>query len=237
MQGITLKNLNPRARAYAAILLFGLMAVFVRIALVQLDRGRQIVSFVSEWERNGKPVVVKEMAAVDVPVYTKFTVIIGQDGSGAGFVTGDIKDKLAQGQAVYATADGGIPCGAISEIGQELDMDTGMFPVTVGFSNFSGASGSRPVLFAQTQTLVSAFVAPNDIIDISKDGSYVWIVEEGKAKKINVRIGSRNGYGTLIVEGVESGDLVVLRGQDLLEGDDKVNIVGRETGSVYRKRI
>jgi hypothetical protein len=222
-----LKNLNPRAKVYAAIFLFSVVAVFIRIVLVQLDRGRQIVSFVSEWERYGKPVVVKEMMAVDVPVYTKFTVVIGQDGSGKGYVTGDIKDKLAHGQAVYPGANSGIPCGAILSIGQELDMETGMFPVTVAFSNCSGASDSRMVLFAQTQTLKTALVVPNDIIDLAKDGSYLWKVEDGKAKKAHVRIGSRNGYGTLVAEGIKAGDLIVLRGQDSLNENDKVKIVGR----------
>ena len=226
-----LKNLNPRAKVYAAILLLGVIAVFIRIVLVQLDRGRQIVSFVSEWERYGRPVLVQEMTAADVPVYTKFTVIIGQDGSARGFVTGDIKDKLAQGQAVYPNASSGIPCGAISEIGQELDMETGMFPVMAGFSNFSGASGSRLVLFAQTQTLKTALVVPNDIVDISKEGSFLWKVEDGKARKVHVKIGSRNGYGTLIAEGIEPGDMVVLRGQDALKENDKVKIVGRASGS------
>ncbi len=228
MKRAELKNLNRRTKIYAAVLLFGVIAVLARMAAVQVGRGRQIVSFVSEWSRYGKPVIVREMAAMDVPVYTKFTVIIGQDGSARGFVTGDIKDKLAQGQEVYPGANSGIPCGTILSIGQELDMETGMFPVAVAFSSFSGAAGSKLVLFAQTQTLKAAWVVPNNVVDISKEGTYVWKVEDGKARKIKVKVGSRNGYGTLITDGIASGDAIVFMGQYSLGEGQRVNIVGRK---------
>lgn len=226
MKKLSFENLNRREKIYAAILLLGVLAVAVRIVLVQMDRGRQITSFVSEWNRNGKPVIVKEMKAVDVPVYTKFTVIRGQDRTADGFVTGDIKDKFEHGQTLFS-AGGGAPCGVILSIGQEIDMETGMFPVKVELNDLSSPPGSRLILFAQTQTLKNACVVPNDVLDTSQGVSYAWKIEDGKARKIKVVIGSRNGYGTAIAEGVRSGDLIVINGQDGLSENDKVNIVAR----------
>lgn len=223
---ISLKNLKSRHGIYIAILFSGIIAVFVRIISVQSERNRNIVSFVSEWEKNGKPVTVKEVKAADVPVYTKFTVISAQDGAAYGFVTGDIREKLAYGQAVYFNVIGA-SCGAIADIGQELDMDTGMFPVKVKLSNYSGSHDLKLVLFAQTQILKNAIVVPNEIVDTVKNVSHVWKILDGRAKKIKVEIGSRNGYGTAVVAGVQTGDQIVLAGQDLLSENDKVHIAGQ----------
>jgi len=222
----SLKNLKSRQGIYIAILFSGIIAVFIRIIFVQSERNRNIVSFVSEWEKNGKPVTVKEVKAANVPVYTKFTVISAQDGSAYGFVTGDIRQKLANGQAVYFNVND-TPCGTIADIGQELDMDTGMFPVKVKLYNYSGSPDSKLVLFAQTQVLKNAIVVPNDIVDTLKNVSHIWKIQDGRAKKIKVEIGSRNGYGTAIVAGVQTGDQIVLGGQDLLNENDKVHIAGQ----------
>jgi hypothetical protein len=219
-----IKNLSFKIKIYAAILLLGIIAVFIRIGLVQAERGRSIISFVSEWSRYGRPVTVQEIKAADIPVYTKVTVITGLDKSAVGFVTADIKEKLEQGQAVYS-AGKGLLCGVISRIGQELDMDTGMFPVTVELTNLSSAPGSILVLLVQTQTLKNVLVVPNNVLIILQDNYYFWKIEGGKAKRIQVKVGSRNGYGTVINEGINLGDLVVINGCHMLSENDLVRIV------------
>lgn len=224
MNKMQTKNLNRRARVYLAILLLGIIAVPVRIALVQADRGRSIISFVSEWAKYGKPVIARKIQAVDTPVYTKFTVIRGSDRTASGFVTADIKDKIKEGQDVFAE-DGGAPCGKILNIGKDLDINTGMFPVEVEFDESSNISGLITVIFAQTQTLPKVLVMPNSVLDIYHGNYYLWKIENGKAKRTQVRIGLRNGYGTVIQEGINSGDMIVFIGQKALKENDRVNIL------------
>ena len=228
MNKTLIKNLNPRTKIYAAILLFSVLFVFIRIMIVQVDRNRPIVSFVSEWGRYGKPVTVEEIKAADIPAYTKFTVRSSADKSATGFVTADIKDKLKQGQDVYFT-DNGIPCGVISNIGQELDINAGMFPVEVKFNAPVAALGSISVVFARTQTLQKVLVVPNEILDMSGDSYYLWKIENGKARKIKVKIGSRDNYGAVIAEGVQSGDLIVFSGQSQLKDNAPVNIINKKS--------
>ncbi|MDX8490641.1 efflux RND transporter periplasmic adaptor subunit [Mesorhizobium sp. VK22B] len=65
------------------------------------------------------------------------------------------------------------------------------------------------------------------------DGAYVWAVENGKAKRVPVRIIQRNTETVLIDAPVESGDMVVTEGtQSASEGGD-VRIAGedRATGA------
>ncbi|PIW68535.1 MAG: hypothetical protein COW10_02020 [Candidatus Omnitrophica bacterium CG12_big_fil_rev_8_21_14_0_65_42_8] len=228
MNKTLIKNLKPRTKIYAAILLFGVLYVFIRIMIVQVDRNRPIVSFVSEWGKYGKPVTVEEIKAADIPAYTKFTVTYDSDNLASGFVTADIKDKLKKGQDVYFTDNGGTPCGKISNIGQELDINTGMFPVEVEFNALFSASGSISVVFADTSTLKKALVVPNEILDISGDSYYLWKVDDGRAKRIQVKIASRDSYGAVIAEGIQAGDLIVVSGQSQLKDNDPVNIINRE---------
>ncbi|MFA5276278.1 MAG: hypothetical protein WC417_05250 [Candidatus Omnitrophota bacterium] len=223
-------NLNLRNKIYAGLAIFAILSVFVRIALVQVERGRTIVSFVSEWDKFGKPVVVKEIRAEDIPMYAKFTVISDSLKSASGFVTGDIKDKLKVGQEVYLTDKGG-SCGAISRLGQELDMDTGMFPVEVEFNAPVTKPGSLSVIFARIQIMKKALVVPNNILDTSGGNRYLWRIQDGKAKRVLVKIGYSNGYGTVISEGLKPGDLVVFNGRGILSEDDAVRIVSDEVAS------
>ena len=218
-----IKNLNSRKRIYAAILLFIVFSVFVRIMLVQAERNRSIVSFVSEWNKFGKPVVVKAIKATDTPVYAKFTVINTSVKSASGFVTGDIKDKLKVGQKIYFT-DKGNSCGVISGLGQELDIDTGMFPVEVEFDK-SRDPGVAFVVCAHTSTLHNVLAVPNEVLDIAGDEYFIWKDENGLAKKRKVVIRLRNGYGAIISEGLQSGDKVIFSGQSMLEDNDRLLVV------------
>ncbi len=223
MNKALIKNLNPRRKVYLAIIALSVIAVFVRIMLVEAERGRTIISFISEWSRSGRPVTVEKIKPQDVPVYTKLTVRAVAGKRAVGFVTGDIQDKLQQGQEVFGV-DKARSCGTIVSIGRELDTDTGMFPVEIEFSN-GMQSQELVVVFVCTQTILKVLVVPNEILDFSGSEYYLWKVENARAKKVTVKIGSRNGYGAVINEGIEPGDLIVFNGRSMLSENDLVRII------------
>lgn len=227
MSKTLIQRINRRTKIYAAILLTGIAAVFIRIVFVNLERSNPIISFVSEWDKYGKPVIAKKIKTADIPIYTKFTVIRHSDTSASGFVTADIKEKLKQNQKVYSTPDDNTPCGKILKIGRELDINSGMFPVKVKCNTPVSLSNSIMIVFAQTQTLQKTLVVPNNIIDISRNHYYLWKIDNQKAKRIHVSIGLRNGYGTIINEGINEGDILVLNGQNTLKENDMVNIINK----------
>ncbi len=213
-----------RKIGYLIIILVGSFSVLATMESVKDKRARHIESFVSEWADQGKPVTANRIKSAKVPVYTKITLIVKQDKEAAGFVTADIKDKLAKGQEIYLQ-DGGTVCGKISKVNQDLDVNTGMYAVEAGFGNLDSPVGSMLQVLVLTGMLKDVLVVPNSIIDISGDNYSLWKIEDSRAVKASIKIGRRDGYGTVVEEGLRSGDLVVYTGQSILKEGDKVNIV------------
>ncbi|MDD5115986.1 MAG: hypothetical protein PHW98_02850 [Candidatus Omnitrophica bacterium] len=219
-----------RKIGYLVIILVGLFSVLATIESVKDKRARHIESFVSEWTDQGKPVTASRIKSAEVPVYTKITLIVKQDKEAAGFVTADIKDKLAKGQEIYLR-DGGTVCGKVSKVSRDLDVNTGMYAVEAGFDNLDSPAGSMLPVLVLTGILKDVLVVPNSVIDISGDNYSLWKIEDGRAVKVSIKIGRRDGYGTVVKEGLGSGDLVVYTGQSILKEGDKVNIVEEKNTS------
>lgn len=222
MSKTLIKNLSHRRKIYLAIIAFSIIAVFVRIILIEIDRSRIIVSFIAEWSRFGRPVTVEKIIPQDIPVYTKLTVRAASGRQATGFVTADIQDKLQQGQDVFT--DKAKSCGKIASIGRELDMDTGMFLVGIEF-NQEMQPEELVVVFVCTQIIPKVLVVPNEILDFSGPEYYLWKVENGRAKKARVKIGTSNGYGAVIREGINPGDLIVFNGRSMLSENDLVRVI------------
>lgn len=56
------------------------------------------------------------------------------------------------------------------------------------------------------------------------DGSYVWRIEEGKAKKVSARIVQRNSTSILIDGAVKQGDMIVTQGVQSVRDDAPVRV-------------
>jgi len=222
------KSRNPKYKTiiYLIVIIVCFVCVFIQIGLVKRDRAKTIVSFVEEWARRGKPVTVEKIVAQDVPVYAKITARVVADELATGYVTADIQEKLQVGQEVFHPKKQG-PCGKIKSIARDLDLDTGMFPVEIDL-NFAPGLGKMAVIFVRTSVLPNTMVVPNEILENSGGEYYLWKVLDGKANKVKVKIGSRNGYGTAIIEGIKPGDMIVYNGRDLLLELDKVDIVSNK---------
>ena len=66
----------------------------------------------------------------------------------------------------------------------------------------------------------NAITVPVNAIQKSETADYVFIAENGKAKRVNVRQGKVSGGNAEILVGLKAGDKVVVRGmQDLNDGD------------------
>ena len=221
-----MKNLKPE-KVYLIIIILSLASVAMRIQAVKAARAKTIVSFYDEWKKAGKPVEVRKIEAKDVPVHAQFTVRIIDGRLARGFVTGEVKNALLQGQDIYDPADKSVVCARLKSIGAELDMNTGMFPVEIEF-NKPRDPGSAFVVSAHTRTLHDVLAVPNEVLDIAKDEYFIWKDEDGFAKKHKVVIQSRNGYGAIISEGLRPGDKVIFSGQSMLEDNDRLLVVSAE---------
>jgi multidrug efflux system membrane fusion protein len=79
----------------------------------------------------------------------------------------------------------------------------------------------KPGFFAEvtlaSETRTGALVVPEGAVQASEKGFVTYVVEDGKARLHQIRIGLRTGTGLVeVVSGVKAGDVVVVEGSDRL---------------------
>jgi len=208
---------------FICVLLF-IAFVIAKQQQVRFRRNKPIVSTFSQWQQNGKPVFVKLVLPKNVPLFEKLTLRPVDNGTFDGYVPKATQEKLAIGQDIYVELGSNSIVGSISEISNDVSLDTGMFYLKVAFKKPVDVSDWL-VVYVHIDTLSNVICVPNTIID-HEDGRYIlWVVVDGYARRRTVAIKRRDGYGAVIAEGLEAGDYVVTRGFTQLSDNDKVNIL------------
>ena len=64
------------------------------------------------------------------------------------------------------------------------------------------------------QTLDKAITIPVDAVQFGSQGTYVYTIEDGKAKIRPIKLGPTEGVRVAIEEGLQEGEAVVLEGID-----------------------
>jgi hypothetical protein len=200
--------------------------VFWRQQVIQTQRDRIIVSTIAEWEAYGKPVVVQDIAREDMRVYEKISLTPLSKTLFEGYVTKDFHEQLQTGQKVFAdTEQGERVVGVINYVGQALNIDTGMFRVRAAFDREVALDSHIVVAYVHIKTLHDIISIPNEVVTELKGEFFVWAVRDGHAYKQTVFIGESNDYGSVVLQGLRDGDMVVIQGQTQLVHGDKVRIV------------
>lgn len=85
-----------------------------------------------------------------------------------------------------------------------------------------GASARAHLTFQQAKTAV---LLPRDAVLRNADGNFsVFVVENGKAKRRQIALGNTRPDGYLVEQGLEAGEQVVIRGNELLSDDQSVTV-------------
>lgn len=209
---------------YFICVLLCIAFVIAKQQQVRFKRNEPIVSTFSQWQQNGKPVVAKRVLPKNVLLFEKLTLRLVDNGIFDGYVPKTTQEKLAIGQDIYVESGSNGIIGFISEISNDISLDTGMFYVKTEFTKPVDVSNWL-VVYAHIDTLFNVICVPNTIVD-QEDGQYIlWVVVDGYARKRTVTIKRRDGYGAVIAEGLEAGDYVITRGFTRLSDNDKVNIL------------
>ena len=209
---------------YFICLLLFVALIIAKQQQVRFMRNKSIISTFSQWQKNGKPVFVKRVLPKNVPLFEKLTLRPVGNGTFDGYVPKAIREKLSIGQDVYLESGSSNIIGSISEISNDISLDTGMFYVKAEFTKPVDVSNWL-VVYVHIDTLLNVICVSNTIIDQEDNQDILWVVVDGYARKRPVVIKSRNGYGAVIAEGLEIGDYVVTRGFTQLSDNDKVNIL------------
>jgi membrane fusion protein (multidrug efflux system) len=123
---------------------------------------------------------------------------------------------LREGLAVRASAPafpGRAFVGKVASIDSRVDMNTRSVIVRALLSNEDGAL--RPGMFLNV-TLANddreALVIPEEALTPEAERQYVFVVRDGKAERLEVRIGNRRPGSVEVLAGLKSGDRVIVEG-------------------------
>ena len=140
--------------------------------------------------------------------------------------------QLAQGDEVDVSigALDAETVGVIRSIEKSPSAQTRLYTVTVGLTE--DIPGLMTGMFAQvtfrTDASENAVVVPTEAILISGQEQYVFVVEDGMARRITVQTGLTGSGVTEVTEGLEDGQQLVTVGQEYLSDGDAVRIVSGE---------
>ncbi|WP_248926811.1 efflux RND transporter periplasmic adaptor subunit [Paenibacillus hamazuiensis] len=116
--------------------------------------------------------------------------------------------------------------GVISAIRPTLDATTKSYGVDIKVNDPKGEL--LPGMFA-TSSMKSegrtAIMVPADAVLSQPSGNAVFVVQDGRAKKVSVKVGTLTSSLYEIVSGLKEGDELVVKGQELLSDKAAVQVV------------
>jgi len=113
--------------------------------------------------------------------------------------------------------------GKLTTLDNQIDTATGTLRLKAQFDNTDDSLFPNQFVNARLHlsTLDGAVTIPIDAVQYGSKGTYVYVVEEGKAKIRPIKLGALEGARTSVLEGLAEGKQVVLEGIDRLwEGKD-----------------
>jgi len=217
---------KKRNWVYFILALIGLILVIGKQQAVIWERDQVIISTVSEWKEKGKPIVVYEVKNRDIPLYAKVTAWQASEHTFEGFVSKEVRNKIRIGQNIAFYVDNQEFKGIVSTIADELSLGAGMYRVQATLDQSFDLKG-WVVAFAHIDTLKGVICIPNEVISKEDELSFIWKAQGDKAIRQQVIIGQRDGYGAVVTQGLDQGDMVIVKGFFMLSEGDKVNILSK----------
>ena len=65
----------------------------------------------------------------------------------------------------------------------------------------------------------------NNIVEIEGEKRIVWKVQNGRVKKTDVKVGEQVFGDVVILDGLISGDVVVVEGHTMLKNNDEIKVI------------
>jgi membrane fusion protein (multidrug efflux system) len=156
---------------------------------------------------------------------------IGADGIRAGVTKVEI---VLESEGGSAAAENGVITATVTKVYEESNRPTRANPIEIDISNMKedGVYQIRGNMYARVSFFVRTVedavrVRSDAIFEIEKD-KYVFVVEDGVARRKKVETGIREKGFVEVVGGLNGGEKVVVVGQNKLAEGTKVNVVSEE---------
>lgn len=137
--------------------------------------------------------------------------------------------QLKQDQSVDLVLDssGAHLAGRIKLISPIIDPNSGTIKITIEVPDYP--AGTRPGDFAEvrivTEMRPSALLVPRAAVFTDKGESVVFVAADGKAERRIVTVGFTDDEHTQVTDGLQAGELVVVKGQRSLKNGSALKIL------------
>jgi RND family efflux transporter MFP subunit len=135
-------------------------------------------------------------------------------------------DKVKVNIFAYQNKD---KTGTIEMISPTINPQTQSFPVKVKVTNQDNTIKGGMVAdihFTLTQQTNSLIVPVDAVLDIDGD-PYLYVIEDGRAVRRNIKLGLINKQRVEVVDGVEVNETIVVQGNSSLQAGDSVEVINR----------
>ncbi|WP_439586119.1 efflux RND transporter periplasmic adaptor subunit [Hydrogenophaga sp.] len=117
--------------------------------------------------------------------------------------------------------------GRLDTLDNQIDAATATLRLKARFENADDALFPNQFVNVRLalRTLPGVVTIPTDAVQHGSRGSYVYVIADGKARVRTLTLGPASGGRTVVLQGIASGEPVVLEGLDRLEDGRAANIV------------
>ena len=164
-----------------------------------------------------------EFATTSSPAF----VISNKDSMVATYyVSEDVRNTFSIGQKVSVTKDDKSYNAEVIEIGTAVDQTTGLFKIKAAINGETSGllSGTKATVTTDTYNEKNALIIPYDALYFESEQAYLYIVEDGKAKKVEVTTGLFDESNAVITDGISKDDMVITTWSAQLRDGVKVSI-------------
>ena len=209
---------------YLSLVVIAVVAINWKIAEIKTNRAKPTISIANEYEKFGKPVEVFQLQKSDMSFSERLTGNV--TGNKIILLVGQNQwRKIKVGQVVNVVEKELKPL-EIKSISKTPETETGLYQIEVGPKSGSLKLQSGSVVVDVITSVKSNVLSlKTTAIKTDEDTKYVWVLHgENQADKRYVKTGLVSLYETQIIEGLSSGDKVIIRGASSLKKNTKVRI-------------
>lgn len=127
---------------------------------------------------------------------------------------------------VEVVSDGASSMGTIRRISPEAAAGSGLYAVVVALNGLEVLPGTHLEARFLVDRQKDLVVIPSDVVQRREDKATVYVVEGDRAKLIEIVTGEGQNGSVAVLEGLEEGELLVVRGRNMLSDGALVKIDG-----------
>lgn len=145
------------------------------------------------------------------------------------YVTEDVRDEFTAGQAVTVSRGSSTYGGTITEIGNAVDMQKGLFKVKATIYDMPDlASGVTASITTTCHSAKDVIVIPCDAVYYENGDAYVFVARDGTAVKTPVETGIYDDQNIAITSGLMEGQQVITTWSANLIDGCAITVPGQE---------